>query len=75
MTYRSVPYEDPCSTPDMVSDCAEVGRTLHMTALPASGRGVAAPAPTGSATAAPCGAVVVPEHLARMAAGLQLHLD
>lgn len=76
MTYRSVPYEDPCSTRDMVSDCAEVGRTLHMPeAAAAARRGVTADAPTGSGTAASGGTVVVPRQLAQLAAGMHIHLD
>jgi hypothetical protein len=65
MTYERLPYDDASTPTEMASDCAEVGRRL--------------PAPGPRATAlegpsSPAG-VVVPDELAELAAGLQLHID
>jgi hypothetical protein len=32
MTYQRLPYEDAAPTPEMISDCAAVGRALHLPA-------------------------------------------
>jgi hypothetical protein len=67
MTYQRLPYEDAAPTTEMISDCAAVGRALHLpTERP------------GTSTAQPerrdPGEVVVPDSLADLAREMQLHL-
>ena len=68
MTYQRLPYEDAAPTREMISDCAAVGRALH---LPAD-RLDSPAAPTerrGSEE------VVVPDSLADLAREMQLHFQ
>jgi hypothetical protein len=69
MTYQRLPYDDASDTTDMMNDCAEVGR-----AMPSALRQPHA-SPAASRAQAPADTVVVPDDLAEMAAGLQLHFD
>jgi hypothetical protein len=65
MTYERLPYEDAAPTTEMISDCAAVGRALHLraevvaTAAVDEGRG--------------SDEVVVPEGLAELAREMELH--
>lgn len=68
MTYQRLPYDDASSTTDMVSDCAEVGRALHLSVRDPD-------ADDATRTTGPTDALLVPEGLAEMAAGMQLHFD
>lgn len=66
MTYQRLPYEDAAPTPEMISDCAAVGRALDLQArrvrpgkapYERQGRDV----------------VVVPDRLAERAREMQVH--
>ncbi len=66
MTYQRLPYEDAAPTTEMISDCAAVGRALHL------------PAERLDAGTAPCGRqgsdeIVVPDSLADLAREMHLH--
>jgi hypothetical protein len=73
MTYQRLPYDDAASTPEMVADCAEVGRELR---IPVT-RHPADPALLGGTAGheANLATPAVPLDLAEMAAGLELHSD
>ena len=67
MTYQRLPYEDVAPTAEMITDCAAVGRALHL--------------PDGPGDAAVAGPyerqgrdeIVVPDSLADLAREMQLH--
>jgi hypothetical protein len=66
MTYQRLPYEDAAPTTQMISDCAAVGRALHLqeervgaAAVPDERRGP--------------DEVVVPDGLAELAREMELH--
>jgi hypothetical protein len=69
MTYQRLPYEDAAPTAQMISDCAAVGRALHL------------PAERVDPTAAPderrgtdeMDEIVVPDGLAELAREMELH--
>ena len=67
MTYQRLPYEDAASTTEMVSDCAAVGRALH---LPARGQEESAASPGRQGPEQ----IVVPDSLADLAREMHLHL-
>ncbi|MDX6325615.1 MAG: hypothetical protein QOK15_1969 [Nocardioidaceae bacterium] len=67
MTYQRLPYDDAATTAEMVTDAAAVGRELQ---LPAQGDAANGRHPLGSSPTP-----VVPDDLAELAAGLELHLD
>jgi hypothetical protein len=66
MTYQRLPYEDAAPTTEMISDCAAVGRALH---LPAErlDHGTAPDGRQGSDE------IVVPDSLADLAREMHLH--
>ena len=66
MTYQRLPYEDAAPTTEMISDCAAVGRALH---LPADRLDPAAATLERSDPEE----VVVPDSLAELAREMQLH--
>jgi hypothetical protein len=66
MTYQRLPYEDAAPTTEMISDCAAVGRALH---LPAEPHGTATPTSEQRGPEE----VVVPDSLADLAREMQLH--
>jgi hypothetical protein len=68
MTYQRLPYEDAAPTTEMISDCAAVGRALHLPADPFAL--AAAPRVRRGAEE-----VVVPDSLADLAREMQLHLQ
>jgi hypothetical protein len=73
MTYQRLPYDDAASTPEMVADCAEVGRELRIPAARESADTAFFGGTTGHVTTLATPAV--PPSLAEMAAGLELHFD
>jgi hypothetical protein len=66
MTYQRLPYEDAAPTTEMVSDCAAVGRALHLRA------GRVDPDKPPYERQGP-DQVVVPERLAERAREMQVH--
>ena len=66
MTYQRLPYEDAAPTTQMISDCAAVGRALHLPAERVD---------TTAATDERRGSdeVVVPDGLAELAREMELH--
>ena len=73
MTYQRLPYDDAATTPEMVADCAEVGRELRIPASRASVDAALLGGTTGHGTNLTT--PDVPADLAEMAAGLELHFD
>ena len=74
MTYHRLAYEDAAPTPEMYSDCAAVGRALHLPTGPRA-------QPTGPRAQAVPGRsehahdeIVVPDSLAELAREMHLHL-
>jgi hypothetical protein len=67
MTYQRLAYEDAAPTPEMYSDCAAVGRALHL--RPGPGEQVA---PGRSERAHD--EILVPDSLAELAREMHLHL-
>jgi hypothetical protein len=67
MTYQRLAYEDPAPAPEMLSDCAAVGRALRLRARPGA---------PGEAdrSGRPHEEIVVPDSLAELAREMQLHL-
>lgn len=68
MTYQRLAYEDAAPTPEMISDCAAVGRALH---LPSDRLD---PATTPPERRSP-EELVVPDSLADLAREMQLHFS
>ena len=66
MSYQRLAYDDAATTDQMTTDCAEVGRTLHLDQHPH----VAAQRRTTDHTH-----VEVSDELAELASGMQLHFD
>ena len=66
MSYQRLAYDDASTTDQMTSDCAEVGRTLHLDEHPQ----VVAQSRAGDYSS-----VEVSDELAALAGGLQLHFD
>jgi hypothetical protein len=71
MTYKRLPYDDAAPTSEMVSDCTQVGRELHMPLqhVYADELGHEPLTPSFGPH------VVVSDELAALAAGLELHFD
>jgi hypothetical protein len=67
MTYQRLAYEDAAPTPEMFSDCAAVGRALH---LPTGPREQEHPGRSERAL----DEIVVPDSLAELAREMHLHL-
>jgi hypothetical protein len=66
MTYQRLPYEDAAPTTQMLSDCAAVGRALHL-----QDERVAPSAPPDARRGTD--EIVVPDGLAELARGMELH--
>lgn len=69
MSYQRLPYDDAATPTEMVSDCAQVGLSLHMPVQRYDDLATDRPATPAF------GRIVVTDELAERAAGLELHFD